>query len=165
MRPYGTAKQLSLRRQRALAWLRHGQSPAQVAERIGATTRSVQRWRRESQQTRRKASERGPGRPSRLSTSQLGCLVRILQGGALASGYAEDYWTLERIAHVIWTRFSVHYHPSSVWRLLQRLEWSCQRPQRRTFARDDEAVAHWKHYVWPHIKKVANPGRHVDFCR
>src|SRR5712692_7410546 len=118
MRPYGTAKQLSLRRQRALAWLRHGQSTAQVAERIGTTTRSVQRWRRESHQTRRKASECAPGRPSRLSACQLQCLVQALQHGALQYGYIEDYWTLERIAHLIWQLFQVRYRPSGVWRVL-----------------------------------------------
>lgn len=165
MRPYGTTKQLAQRRQRALSLLKQGQSPAQVAKRFGTTARSVRRWRSQPGRSERKQRLRTPGRPNRLSTSQLDCLVRILQGGALAYGYAEDYWTLARIAHVIWTRFSVRYHPSGVWRLLQRLEWSCQRPQRRTFARDDEAVAHWKHYVWPHIKKVAKPGCHVGFCR
>jgi len=76
-----------------------------------------------------------------------------------AYGYAEDYWTLDRIAHRIWDLFRVRYRPSGVWYLLQRLGWSCQKPQRRTLQRDDEAIAHWKHYVWPHIKKVADPAR------
>jgi len=165
MRPYGTAKQLSQRHQRALAWLRQGQSPAQVAKRIGTTVQSVRRWRRESGQTKRKAGQPALGRPSRLSASQLRCLVQALQGGAHVYGYAEDYWTLDRIAHLIWELFQVRYQSSGVWYVLQRLGWSCQRPQRRTFARDDEAIAHWKHYIWPQIKKVASAGRHVGFCR
>jgi transposase len=122
MRPYGTTKQLAQRRQRALALLQHGQSPAQVAKRIGTTTRSVRRWRSESQQTRRKASQRAPGRPCRLAASELRCLVQALQRGALAYGYAEDYWTLDRIAHLIWQLFGVRYHPSGVWHLLHA--WS-----------------------------------------
>lgn len=165
MRPYGTTKQLAQRRQRALALLRHGQRPAQVAKRIGATAQSVRRWRRESHQPQRKPTKRAPGRPSRLSACQLGSLVRALQGGAYAYGYAEDYWTLDRMVQLIWELFRVRYHPSGVWHLLQRLDWSCQKPQRRTFARDDEAVAHWKHYIWPQIKKVASAGRDPGFCR
>jgi transposase len=165
MRPYGTTKQLAQRRQRALALLRHGRSPAQVAKRFGTTSRSVRRWRSESHQSERKPSQYAPGRPSRLSACQLRCLVQALQHGALAYGYTEDYWTLERIAHLIWQLFQVHYQPSGVWRVLQRLAWSCQRPQRRTFARDDEAIAQWKHYVWPQIKKVASAGRHAGFGR
>ena len=164
MRPYGTAKQLSQRRQRALGWLRQGQSAAQIAKRIGTTTRSVQRWRREAQQPKRLPT-RAPGRPSRWSTSQLKGLVQALQSGAYAAGYAEDYWTLDRIAHLIWERFDERYHPSGVWHLLQRLDWSCQRPQRRPFARDAAAVAPWKRYTWPQIKNVATLGRKSDFRR
>jgi transposase len=165
MRPYGTAKQLAQRRQRAMGLLRHGQSPAQVAKRIGTSTRSVQRWRRESQAPKREPGMPTPGRPSRLSASQLDCLVQALQRGACAYGHAEDYWTLARIAQLIWELFQARYQPSGVWYVLQRLEWSCQKPQRRTFARDDAAVAHWKRYVWPQIKKVASVGRHAGFCR
>jgi len=86
-------------------------------------------------------------------------LERALGRGAYAYGYAEDYWTLDRIAHLIWDLFRVRYRPSGVWYLLQRLGWSCQKPQRRTLQRDDEAIAHWKRYVGPHIKKVADPAR------
>jgi transposase len=86
-------------------------------------------------------------------------LERALGRGAYVYGYAEDYWALDRIAHLIWDLFRVRYRPSGVWYLLQRLGWSCQKPQRRTLQRDDEAIAHWKHYVWPHIKKVADPAR------
>ena len=165
MRPYGTANQLSQRRQRARAWLQEGHSAAQVAKRLGTTTRRVQRWRREPQARERKPGRPAPGRPSRLSASQLSALVQALKRGACAYGHAEDYWTLDRIAQLIWESFQVRYRPSGVWYVLQRLAWSCQRPQRRTFARDDEAVAHWKHYVWPQIKKVASAGRHPGFCR
>ncbi len=78
-----------------------------------------------------------------------------MQRGAYAYGYAGDYWTLDRIAQLIWQLFAVRYHPSGVWHVLRRLGWSCQRPQRRPFGRDDAAVAHWRQYIWPQIKKVA----------
>jgi transposase len=157
MRPFGTSEQLARRRQRALNWLRHGQRLTQVAKRVGVTAQSVCRWRRESQRPKRKRKlhRRAPGRPSRLSTLQLRRLVSALNRGAYAYGYAEDYWTLDRIAHLIWSLFSVRYRSSSVWYVLQRLDWSCQKPQRRSLVRDNEAIAHWKHYVWPHIKKAA----------
>jgi len=164
MRPFGTTQQLARRRQRALDLLRRGQSPTQVAQRVGATAQSVRRWRRESQHPKRRRRQRTPpGRPGRLSASQLRRLVWALKRGAYVYGYAEDYWTLDRIARLIWDLFRVRYHPSSVWHVLQRVGWSCQKPQRRSLERDDEAIAHWKHYVWPHIKKVAGAGRNPDF--
>jgi transposase len=100
-----------------------------------------------------------------LSAYQLRRLVSALKRGAYAYGYAEDYWTLDRIAHLIWELFHVRYHPSGVWHVLQRVEWSCQKPQRRGLQRDDEAVAQWKRYVWPQIKKVADIRRNPDFTR
>ena len=153
MRPFGTAQQLARRRPRAQDWLRRGQSPKQVAKRIGTTERSVRRWQQASHPPKSKL--RRPGRPSRLVASQLPRLAQALAGGAYAYGYAEDYWTLDRIAHLIWELFRVRYRPSGVWYLLHRLKWSCQKPQRRSLARDDPAIAHWTRYIWPHIKKVA----------
>lgn len=155
MRPFGTAQQLACRRQRARDLLRRGQSPKQVAKRLGTTDRSVRRWRQEAKHSKRKSRGRVPGRPCRLTASQLRRLIRALERGAYAYGYAEDYWTLDRIAHLIWDLFRIRYRQSSIWYLLHRLGWSCQKPQRRALHRNDETIAHWKHYVWPHIKKVA----------
>lgn len=153
MRPYGTSTQLAERRQRALGLLRGGQSVAQVAKHIGATERSVRRWK----YLKRRPQYKGhaPGRPCRLSPIQCQRLLRTLEQGAYRQGYPEDYWTLDRITHVIWDLFRVRYKPTGVWRLMRRLGWSCQKPQRHPFRRNDEAVVHWKHYVWPQIKKVA----------
>jgi transposase len=159
MRPFGTSEQLARRRQRAQGLLQGGQSPKQVAQRVGVTEQSVRRWRHESKRPKRKRATRGPGHPCRLSPAQRERLKRALKRGAYVYGYAEDYWTLDRIGRLIWDLFHVRYRPSGVWYLLQRLEWSSQKPQRRTFRRDDAEIAHWKRYVWPHIKKVADPAR------
>jgi transposase len=153
MRPFGTSKQLSERRQRAFGLLQQGLGPTQVAKQIGVTPQSVCRWRRESLHPKRKRS-RPQGRPRRLSPAQLGRLVAALKRGAFAWGYAADYWTLDRIVHLIWHLFRVRYRSSSVWYVLQRLGWSSQKPQRRGLAHDEKAIAHWKRYVWPHIKKL-----------
>lgn len=155
MRPYGTSEQLARRRQRALGLLRRGLGPAEIAKRVGATPQSVCRWRRESKYPKRKRPVRPPGRPSRLSAFQLRRLVGALKRGAYAWGYAEDYWTLDRIAHLIWQMFHVRYRSSSVWYLMQRLGWSSQKPQRRGLARDENAVAHWKRSAWSRIKKLS----------
>lgn len=155
MRPFGTSDQLARRRQRALDLLRRGQTPAQVAEHFGTTERSVRRWRLEAQHPKRKRTGRGPGHPRHLSETQLRQLGRALQRGAYAHGYAEDYWTLDRIARLIWDLFAVCYTPSGVWHLMHYLGWSSQKPQRRPLQRDDEAITAWTLQDWPRIKKVA----------
>lgn len=156
MRPFGTSEQAARRRTRALDLLQQGLKPSEVARRVGATRQSVYRWRRESQKSKssRRTSRKAPGRPSFLSAAKQRRLTRALKRGAYANGYAEDYWTLDRIAHVIWNLFGIRYRTSSVWYLMQRMGWSSQTPQRRSLARDEQEIAHWKHYVWPQIKKV-----------
>jgi len=157
MRPKGTSQQLAARRKRALQLLKKkGRKVTQVARSLRVTPRSVQRWRHDERrpQARRKG-KRPPGRPRRLTERQMARLEKVLREGAFAQGYAEDYWTLDRIAHVIWELFRVRYRPNSVWHVMQRMEWSCQKPQRVSFQHDEEEIAHWKHYAWPRIKKVA----------
>jgi|SRR5215212_8994951 transposase len=155
MRPFGTNEQLAARRKYALTLLRRDWNAGEVAETVGVTVRSVRRWWQAATTSKRKKPSRPPGRPSRLSAQQLRRLENALKRGAYAQGYAEDYWTLDRIAHLIWELFGVRYHPSAVWHKLRRLDWSCQQPQRQSLSRDDQAIARWKRYVWPQIKKVA----------
>lgn len=154
MRPYGTSEQLSKRRTKAIKLLRRGKTIYEVSQLIGVTERSVRYWRESAEHPKKKQSHT-LGRPSQLSTKQLRILEKELLKGAYAHGYAEDYWTLDRIGHLIWDKFDVRYHASAVWHIMKRLGWSNQRPQRRSLARDEEAIKRWKRYSWPRIKKVA----------
>lgn len=155
MRPYGTSEQLAKRRTKAMKLLRRGKSVHEISQQMGVTERCVRYWRENASHAKAKKRGNPPGRPSRLSSKQLARLEKELQKGAYAQGYAEDYWTLDRIGRLIWDQFAVRYHPSAVWHIMKRLRWSCQRPQRRSLARNEEAIRRWKHYVWPRIKKVA----------
>jgi transposase len=165
MRPFGTALQLARRRKRALRLLRQGQSPHQVAQKVGTTARSVRRWQQAVHTAQPKPSARTPGRPARLSEGQRERLKQSLRAGALAQGYAEEYWTLARIAALIWDLFQVRYDPSGVWHLLQRMDWSCQQPQRRAFGRDEQAIRRWRRSTWYRIKKVAARAGNPRFSR
>lgn len=147
-------RHLDERRKRALDLLDGGKPPREVAEIIGVTIRSVYRWQ-QLKESPKKKSERPPGRPNRLTGEQIQELEQELLRGAYAHGYAEDYWTLERIGHVIWELFGVRYVPSGVWHLMDRMGWSSQKPQRLAIQRDEEAIVSWKRRVWPRIKKVA----------
>jgi transposase len=155
MRPFGTTQQLAKRRKRALRLLRRGQALPHVAQKVGTTERSVRRWQQQAQAANPKSARRHPGRPARLQEEQVTHLKATLRAGARAQGYVEEYWTLARIAQLIWKLFAVRYQPSSVWRLLRRVGWSCQKPQRRSFGGDPEAIAGWRRSTWYRIKKVA----------
>jgi len=153
MRPYGTSKQLQKRRQRAFGLLKRGKSVVEVAAQVDVTRWSVYRWR-QKEATKQK-SHRAPGKPAYVSNEHIKQLEQELLRGAYAHGYSEDYWTLDRIGHLIWDLFGIRYTPSGVWRLLDRMNWSCQKVQRLALQRNEAAIKSWKRYTWPRIKKVA----------
>ncbi|TAJ28428.1 MAG: IS630 family transposase [Nitrospirae bacterium] len=155
MRPPGTAQQLERRRRQAIRLLQAGKNLSAVARAVSASVSSVFRW---SQAYRRKGvpglhPQPTPGRPPKLSTAQKKRLVTLLLKGSLSAGYRTDLWTLTRVAAMIRRHFGVAYHPCHVWKLLVSRGWSCQKPERRALQRDEAAIAHWKRYRWPHIKK------------
>jgi transposase len=164
MRPNGTSKQLSKRRNRALGLLKDGKSVKEIAALVKVNERSVHRWRQE-QRHPRKPSTRSPGQLPYLTDKQRKQLEQELLKGAYAHGYSEDYWTLDRVGHVIWELFKVRYASSGVWRLLDRMNWSCQKVQRIALQRNDEAVTRWQQRVWPRIKKVAQFAGHASVNR
>ena len=156
MRPPGSAQQLEERRRKAMALLRSGQTYQEVAWAVKASVSSVVRWK-QAYERKGKTGLRTkpiPGRPPRLPAAEMGTLTKLLVAGAQQAGYATDLWTLRRVADLIEKRFGVHYGLTGARRLLlERLEWSWQKPERRAIERQEGAIAQWKRTDWPDIKK------------
>ncbi len=155
MRPPGTPEQLEARRRRAIEMLDAGASLLAVARAVDASVSSVHRWYQAYQLKGSKglASVPASGRPPKLSEVQRERLRQLLQHGPPASGYETELWTLRRVADLIESEFAVAYHPCHVWKLLEKMGWSCQKPERRARERDEEEIARWRRRRWPHIKK------------
>jgi transposase len=148
-------KELERRRLRAARLLNGGTHPAEVARQVGASRQSVMRWERALKQDGVQGLQRAetPGRPGRLSEAQLKELAKVLKAGSLAAGYATEMWTLPRIGALIHERFGVKFAQSSVWRTLQKMRWSPQRPARQARQRDEGAIRTWKNKRWAELKK------------
>jgi len=155
MRPYGSPKTLEKRRRRAIALLEQGLSLSEVARRVQASVGAVYQWQQAWAQGGEAAlvAKPVPGRPRKLTAPQGEPWQQLLRQGARASGFPNERWTLKRMATVIWLEFRVRYHPSHVWKVLRRWRWSGQVPERRALQRDEQAIAPWKRYQWPAIKK------------
>lgn len=159
MRSKGTSEQLAEVRARGLTLLKQGKSSKAVAEILGVTRRTVDRWDAEARHPKKKKAKRLPGRPRKLSAKQVKQLEGALDQGAYAIGYLGNYWTLDRIAQLIWQLFEVRYDTSSVWHVLHRMGWSSQRLQRQPLQRNEQAIQQWKEEDLPRIKKVSATGR------
>jgi transposase len=57
------------------------------------------------------------------------------------------------ISRLIKERFEVELSQPSVWRMLQQLGWSAQRPTGRARQRDEATITEWKKKRWPTVKK------------
>jgi transposase len=149
---------LERRRRRALGLLKQGETVTAVARRIGCSHSSVIAWRTAVRERgdAALAAKAVPGRPRKLTNAQLQRIPGFLARGAMAWGYSTDLWTTKRIAQVIERRFKVTFHRAHVGRLMARLDWSCQKPERRALERDERAIEHWKRYRWVAIKKKPN---------
>ena len=64
---------------------------------------------------------KAPGRPSRLSFSQLAEVREMFAAGPMAFGFERDRWTTARLAQAIEGRFGIRYDPDHVGRLMHRL--------------------------------------------
>ena len=146
---------LERRRMRAAQLLEQGHSEAEVAHRLGVHRQSVNRWAKVLDTAGRQGLRRAAraGRRSKLSDDELAGLEQCLKQGPEQFGYLTGLWTLPRVCRLIEQHYGVRYDPSQVWRILCKLNWSCQRPTGQARERDEEAIRRWKRKRWPWLKK------------
>src|SRR6266700_5006226 len=137
-----------------------GASQGRVARELGVTRTTAHRWYHAWQtEGRRGLNAVGrAGRKPRLDRQQVARVEAALLKGPAAHGFATNLWTLPRIAAVIARGTGVRYHPAHVWRILQGLNWSLQRPARQARERDEAALGQWRRQRWPQVKKTRGAG-------
>ncbi len=147
---------LEKRRLKAVRLLEKEWSQSQVARKVGVHRQSVSRWAQQLAESGRAGLKKAgrAGRKPRLSPTDLRRIERGLKRGPEALGYVTGLWTTVRVKELIEQECDVSFHPSHVWRILQRLGWSCQRPARRAIERNEEAIRYWKKVRWPKLKKT-----------
>jgi putative transposase len=152
-----TAQERARREQVRLAaaeMIEAGASDREIARRFRVSQMSANRWRRMLAAGGRAAlaSKGAGGAKCKLTPVQLGELEAVLDAGPAAAGYADQCWTLARIADQVWQRFGVGYTLAGMDVLLHRLGWSVQVPARRAAERDEGKIARWREETWPVVK-------------
>lgn len=154
-RPAGSQKELEIRRREAIALLKAGFGVNETARRVGASSGSVSRWKAayESQGSRGLDPKPGHGSSPLLTDAQCERLAAILEAGALAYGLPTELWTLKRVRDVIEREFGIAYHIGHVWRILRRIGFTTQKPERRCRKRDEAAIERFRNETWPEARK------------
>jgi putative transposase len=98
------------------------------------------------------ASQGAGGYPCRLGSGQLARLAAELDSGPAVHGWADQRWTLERVAVLIGRLFRVAYTPRGTSYLLHRMGYAPQRPVHRAAERDEGAIAAWRAETWAKVR-------------
>jgi transposase len=143
------------RRLRAFELKQKGWKQQEIAEALGVSKGAVSQWMKRAQQEGVEGLRHKPppGAAPRLGDEQRAKLSELLASDAEAYGFRGKVWTCQRVADLIRGHFGVRYHPAHVSRLLKSLGLSLQKPERRAYQRDEEAIRRWKEERWPELKK------------
>jgi transposase len=147
---------LEKRRMEAIGLLENSDlNQSEVARRLHVCRQTVSRWMDEFRDGGRKALKKAgrAGRKPELTEADRERLEDLLLKGPEKLGYETPLWTCARVAHLIEDEFGVAYHPGHVWKILDDLGWSCQRPVGRARERNEEQIRRWRRVRWPAIKK------------
>jgi transposase len=119
------------RRNKAEQLFGSGQSQSMVARLLGVSRQCAHNWYwewRGSDGAPKSQRRLGSGRKSKLDATQLAVVDAALRRGPHSFGFTSTRWTLWRVAAVIERMTGIHYHPSSVWRILRTLGWRLRLP-------------------------------------
>jgi transposase len=144
------------RRLRAFELKQEGWSQQNIARALGVGKGAVSQWMKRAREGGGKEALRkrsSPGAPPRLSVDQRASLFRLLKKGAVAHGFRGEVWTCKRVAKVIKREFGVGYHPAHVSRILKRIGFSLQKPDRLADQREEDAIEEWREKRWPELKR------------
>lgn len=142
----------------AVRRVRSGEKPSIVAASFGMCRTSIYRWLRAEKEHGVSAlmSSKHPGPEKKLNTAQR-VSVRKWICGKDPRQYGLDFglWTRKIIAHLIGERMRIKIGITAVGRLLAQLGITPQKPLRRAYERDPQAIEEWKETRYPLLKKRA----------
>ena len=161
-------KTLEAVRIRAVAAVKSGARPEDVAKNLGMTRSAVYGWVALAREggTEALRAKPVPGRPPKLSGPQMRRVYELVVGNdprQLSFDFA--LWTRDLVRLVIMREFGVSLSVVSVGRLLRTLGLSPQRPLWRAWQQSPDAVARWKTEQFPAIRaQAAAEGATVYFA-
>lgn len=136
-----------------------GHSSGDIAGLLQASRSKVSQWLSDYEEFGDEALLEGQrsGRPARLTDAEQAALGEMIDSGPLAYGFNSGVWNAPMIGRVIAEEFEVKYTSRHVRRLLDRLGFSVQRPQRILARANPVEQKRWRRYTYPNLKKKRRP--------
>jgi len=145
-------------RRMALQRVREGESPREVIDSYGLARTTIYKWLildREGGEEALRA-RKATGRPPILNERQRLAVRRWIAGkDPRQYGFDFGLWTRRIVRDLVQRRFKVSLGITSVGRLLASLGITPQKPLRRAYERDPEAIERWIRAEYPLLKRRA----------
>jgi len=143
---------------RAVRRVEAGESPEVVVKALGFHRSCIYEWLAKYREGGEEAlrTRKIPGRPPKLNGRQLKRIYDLVtRKNPLQLKFEFALWTRQMVRELIRREFGVRLSEVSVGRLLRKLGLSPQRPLRRAYQQDPEAVERWLREEYPEIKQRA----------
>ena len=147
---------LEQRRMEAIRLFRRHWSQSDIAARLNVTRQAVHLWKKAYVDLGLKALQatKSEGRPPKYPLKSIQSkLPELLKKGATSFGHPADIWTTSSISLLIQKEFGVHYHPDHVRKILRKVGFSWQKPEKRALERNERKIRYWTTHTWEDIKK------------
>ena len=135
-----------------------GEKPSEVMRSLGLCRTTIYRWLRAYKAGGDKAlqARKAPGPERKLNEKQRQQVRRWVVGkDPRQYGFDFGLWTRRIVADLIETRMGIVMGLTAVGRLLASLSITPQKPLRRAYERDPEAVQQWERKTYPKLRRRA----------
>jgi transposase len=142
----------------AVRRVRSGEQPSEVIRSYGLCRTTIYKWLRAAWRRGESAlkARKHPGRDPKLSARQKRKVFRWINGrDPRQYGFDFGLWTRKLVQALIREHFQIDLGLTAVGRLLAELEITPQKPLRRAYERDPEAIARWLEQEYPALKARA----------
>lgn len=138
--------------------LEGGEKSSEVIRSLGLCRTTIYPWLRKAKRGGLDALKMrvAPGRKPKLTKKQQAQVRKWIVGkDPRQYGFEFGLWTRRIVAELIEEKFGVSMTVVGVGKLLARLDITPQRPLRRAYERDPQAVELWKARVYPNLRRRA----------
>lgn len=142
---------------RAIDLWKEGKKIEDISHYFGLHRVTVSYWISKFKKGGKKAlkSKKAPGPTPKLREKDIERVLKKLKRPATEFGFETPLWTCKRLRYLIQKTTKKKLHNSNVWKLLQRMDITNQKPERRAIQQNPREARRWVREEWPKIQAHA----------
>src|SRR3989338_3114871 len=146
---------LEYMRLQSIKLYKQGKKISEISAFFGVTIDAVYKWIRKYKQNGKDSlrMKKAKGAEPKITKNEGKRLIKLIEKSAINYGFEIPLWDCKKIKQVIKSKFGKDIHFSNVWRMLVKLGFSPQKPEKMALERNQRKVNKWIREVWPDIEE------------